>query len=160
MSADQRSSRDGVPTGPPGPKATGQAARKIKAKAAKSQWVPNCRKNADGPIVMGGPHGNTIITELGPAVKFLYAPGCESIDEIKGLQRAGSSTDDMPPLEGDSPRGCVEEKRIYPGDKEEVAYPFDGFVAFAGSEKMGLQMWNESPSTAPGKGQPCTRGVC
>ena len=106
--------------------ATGQAARKSRAKSKKLVWVPYGR-NAVDPNVPGG----------------------ECVDEAKGPQRAGFSADAKPPLVGDMLHGCVAEKRIYPGDKEEVAYTFDGFVAFAGSEKIGLQMWNERPSTAP-----------
>ena len=143
MSADQSSqfnadAREFVPDGPPDPKAKGKAARKMKAKSAKAKDD----KDADGATTAD--HANTIITELGPAIKFLYAPGCKRMAEIKELQQTGySSTDDMPP------RVLAEEKRIYPGDKEQVAYTLDGLKAFAGNAKRGLQMWNESPSTAP-----------
>ena len=142
MSADQSGqvnadARESVPAGPPDPKAKGKAARKMKAKSARNKND----KDADGATTAD--HAKTIITELGPAIQLLYTPGCDC------NQAGRSSTDDMPPLIA-SPRGRVEEKRIYPGDKEQVAYTFDGFKAFAGNEKRGLQMWNESPSTAPG----------
>ena len=126
-----------MPTGLPGTKVTGQAARKSEAKSKKSIWVPYGR-SVVGPIVLGG----------------------DCVYEAKGPQRVGSYADAMPPLVGDVPRGRVAEKRICPGDTEEVAYIFEGFVAFAGSEKIGLQMWNESPSTALEMVRLAPAGVC